>query len=804
MLPLYLEAPVLPVRGHPLFPMAVVTLTIGRASTLRALDATDENNVVIVVAQRNPQLEEVAMGDLYGVGTAAAVLRASKIPSDDGSNLVLLQGIQRVRLVSERHREPYLRAGSIPIEDVACDEASSEYQALRRNVADLFVELVDAAPNLPGDVARLAGAIQDASVLADLIAASLPFASRDALQQLLDTTNIIERMRLLTAELVKEREDVKLRKKIRAQVEESVTDHQRRFLLHEQMKAISRELGEEDGRGEVEDFTKRIEECGMSEEAQTQAQRELSRLRQMPLEAGEYSVIRNYLEWLTSVPWKQSASDEIDVERAATVLDEDHYDLEKVKERILEYLAVLRIRKHVRGPILCFVGPPGVGKTSLGRSVARAMGRRFVRVSLGGMHDEAEIRGHRRTYVGALPGQIIQGIRRAGTNDPVFMLDEIDKIGRDFRGDPAAALLEVLDPEQNATFKDHFLDVQFDLSRVVFLATANVLDPIPPALRDRLEILDLAGYSDEEKLHIARGFLVRKQIAENGLGAEQIAFDDEGLLEIVHGYTHEAGVRELERSIASVCRKRARQIAGDGEGRLLVTPSVVRRFLGVPRYRIESELVERTRVVGVAVALAWTPCGGDLLFVETMRMPRDKGEFTITGQVKTVMKESAKAALSWLRANGADYGIDAQSFKDSDVHIHVPAGAVPKDGPSAGVVIVVSMLSLFTNRPVRPYVALTGEISLSGLLLPVGGIKEKVLAARRSGIREIVLPEANRAHVMQDVPSHVRDALGFRFARTIAEAIEWAFEDPFEMAQSGLRPRISLDTDSNQPLRKTT
>ncbi len=520
---------------------------------------------------------------------------------------------------------------------------------------------------------------------------------------------------------------------------------------------------------------RRLEDADLPDTPRGEAERELDRLAHIPQASPEHAVARSYLDWLLALPWNRASTVPVDVARAAAILDEDHFDLEKVKERILEYLAVYELKQNLRGPILCFVGPPGVGKTSLGRSIARAMGRQFVRVSLGGMHDEAEIRGHRRTYIGALPGQIIRGIRQAGTRDPVFMLDEVDKVGKDFRGDPSAALLEVLDPEQNCAFRDNYLDVPFDLSGVLFITTANLIDTVPAALLDRMETIELPGYVDEEKLHIARRYLIPKQVRENALEPDQhLRFTDEGVREIIHGYTHEAGVRNLERRIAAVCRKRARQIVGDGRQTLLVTRDVVRELLGVPRYHVETELAERTRQPGVAVAVAWTPYGGDLLFVESTRMPRDRGEFTITGQVRDVMQESARAALSWVRANAERYDLDPRSFRDYDLHMHVPAGAVPKDGPSAGVVMVASLLSLFTQRPVRSFVAMTGEITLSGLLLPVGGIKEKVLAARRSGVRELILPSRNEPNVVEEVAPALREGMMFYFVETIAEAIDLA------------------------------
>jgi ATP-dependent Lon protease len=617
--------------------------------------------------------------------------------------------------------------------------------------------------------------------------------------------------------LTKEREVLELRNKIQEQVQEQVNQNQREFLLREQMKAIQKELGEsDDGQAEVEELRKKVEASGMSAEARKECERELKRLAKMTPASAEYMVSRTYLEWMTSLPWnKSSGSEEIDMAKAQEILNEDHYDLEKVKERILDYLAVKKLQPGMKGPILCFLGPPGVGKTSLGKSIARAMGRKFVRISLGGMHDEAEIRGHRRTYIGALPGQIIQGIRRAETNDPVFMLDEVDKLGRDFRGDPAAALMEVLDPEQNANFRDHYLDVPFDLSKVLFIATANWIDPIPEPLRDRMEIIELPGYTEEEKIHIAKRFLIPRQTSEHGVRlGEHIEFTDEALHELIHSYTREAGVRNLEREIATLVRKQARRLAergvtkaivakdgdvsaiveeqakriseGDTE-KLVITPAVVREVLGVPKFHVEKEVEERVKRPGVAVGLAWTPAGGDIIFIEASRMRGGK-QFTITGHLGEVMQESTRAALTWVRANAEHYGIDPDFFRKQDIHIHVPSGAIPKDGPSAGIAMVTALVSLLTGKQVRPRVAMTGEISLSGIVLPVGGIKEKVLGAKRAGIREVILPSENEPNVKEDLQPHMLEGLQIHFVRTADQALEIALgriEKPLQSPTGG-------------------
>jgi ATP-dependent Lon protease len=542
------------------------------------------------------------------------------------------------------------------------------------------------------------------------------------------------------------------------------------------MKAIQKELGEgDDGQADLEDLRKKLEQSGMPAEAKKECAREMKRLQKMTPASAEYMVARTYLEWMTSLPWNKSAGvSEIDIPKGREILDQDHYDLEKVKERILDYLAVKKLQPGMKGPILCFVGPPGVGKTSLGKSIARALDRKFVRISLGGMHDEAEIRGHRRTYIGALPGQIIQGLRRAETNDPVFMLDEVDKLGRDFRGDPSAALMEVLDPEQNGSFRDHYLDVPFDLSKVLFIATANWMDPIPEPLRDRMEIIELPGYTEVEKVHIAQKYLVPKQTTEHGLKVgEQVTFTDDGLREIIHSYTREAGVRNLEREIATLVRKQARRIAENELGLLTVTPEVVRKTLGVPKYRSEREVEDRVKRPGTSVGLVWTPAGGDIVFIEASRMRGGK-QFTMTGHLGEVMQESMTAALTWVRANAELYGIDPDFFRKQDIHVHVPSGAVPKDGPSAGVAMVTALVSLLSGRPVRPRVAMTGELSLSGVVLPVGGIKEKVLGAKRAGIREVILPAENEPNVKEDLQDHVLEGIEIHYARTVDQALEWA------------------------------
>jgi ATP-dependent Lon protease len=574
---------------------------------------------------------------------------------------------------------------------------------------------------------------------------------------------------------------LELRSKIHEQVQEQVSQNQREYLLREQMKAIQKELGEsDDSMQEIDELRKKVDEAGMTAEAKKECDRELKRLSKMTPASAEYMVSRTYLEWMTSLPWsKSSGAEEINIAKARTILDEDHYDLEKVKERILDYLAVKKLQPGMKGPILCFVGPPGVGKTSLGKSIARALGRKFVRIALGGMHDEAEIRGHRRTYIGALPGQIIQGLKRGETNDPVMMLDEVDKLGRDFRGDPSSALMEVLDPEQNNAFRDHYLDVPFDLSKVLFIATANWMDPIPEPLRDRMEIIELPGYTGEEKLHIAHKYLIPKQATEHGVKVpDQLEFTDEGLREIIHSFTREAGVRSLEREIATITRKQARRIAEDKPDKMVVTPEVVKEFLGVPKFRTEKEVEERVKRPGVAVGLVWTPVGGDIIFIEATRMRGGK-QFTMTGHLGEVMQESMTAALTWTRANGERYGIDPDFFRKQDIHIHVPSGAVPKDGPSAGAAMVTALVSLLSGRPVRDRLAMTGEMTLSGIVLPIGGVKEKVLGAKRAGIKEVLLPADNEPNAVADLTPDILGDMKITYVRTLDEVLEHALQkDP--------------------------
>ena len=784
------ELPVLPVRDTVLFPGAVMPLPIGRESSLALLESLQGPEKLLgVVAQLDPRVEDPGGADIHGVGTVAKVHKMVRMPN--GNVVAFLEGLDRIRVLEVVGLKPFLRA-RVELQPDLEDQRDTELTALQRNVQETFREVVARSPQLSDDLQTAVMHIDQPGRLADFIAANLPSLNTMVRQELLETFNVRKRLELLINELSKEKEVVELRNKINEQVQEQVSQSQREFLLREQMKAIQKELGEsDDTQAEVEELRKKVEESGMSAEAKKECERELKRLAKMTPASAEYMVSRTYLEWMTSLPWNKTSGtgeQEIDIHKAQEILDEYHYDLEKVKERILEYLAVKKLQPGMKGPILCFVGPPGVGKTSLGKSIARAMGRKFVRISLGGMHDEAEIRGHRRTYIGALPGQIIQGIRRAETMDPVFMLDEVDKLGRDFRGDPAAALMEVLDPEQNATFRDHYLDVPFDLSRVLFVATANWMDPIPEPLRDRMEILELPGYTEEEKVHIAKRFLMPRQAKEHGLAlGEQIEFADEALHELIRHYTREAGVRNLEREIATLIRKQARRIAEGKTEKLVITPEVIHESLGVPKFRLEKEVEERVQKPGVSVGLVWTPVGGDIVFVEASKMRGGKS-FTMTGHLGEVMQESMRAALTWVRANADQYGIDPDFFRKQDLHIHVPSGAVPKDGPSAGVAMVTALVSLLSGRPVRPRVAMTGEISLSGVVLPVGGIKEKVLGAKRAGIREVILPSENEANVKEDLKLEMVEGMQFHFVRNVEQALEIAlghFEKSLRPTPSG-------------------
>jgi ATP-dependent Lon protease len=675
-----------------------------------------------------------------------------------------------VRLVRYSQTEPFMVAEVETLEE-AKPEPTSGVEALVRNVIEQFQQIVSESQTLSDELRTIAANIEEPSRLVDFVASSLPFLTTDDKQQLLETASIADRLEMLNKHLAKEIEVQQLRTKIQSEVQDQVQQSQRDYYLREQLKAIQKELGDQDeGQRETEDLRVKIEAAGMPEDVKKEALKELSRLSRMSPMAADYSLTRNYIEWLAVLPWAKSSGAKIDISKAKETLDEDHYELKKVKDRILDYLSVLELKPDMKGPILCFVGPPGVGKTSLGRSIARALGRKFQRISLGGMHDEAEIRGHRRTYIGAMPGQIIQSIRRAEVNDPVIMLDEVDKLGRDFRGDPASALLETLDPEQNNTFRDNYLDVPFDLSKVLFICTANVLDTVPLPLLDRMELIFLQGYSEEEKVHIANRYLIPRQIKENGITPEQIEFPEDAVRWVVRHYTREAGVRKLEQVLGTVCRKQARRVVEGKTEKLVVTREVLKEFLGGIQVRVETEVSERVKRPGVAVGLAWTPAGGDILFIEANKM-KGKGGFTMTGQIGEVMQESMQAALTWVRSNATSLGLAEDFTKDIDLHIHVPAGAIPKDGPSAGVTMATVLASLLTDTPVRPLTAMTGEITLSGNVLPVGGIKEKLLAARRAGVQTIILPAENRQDVEEDLTPELMSGVEVHYASRIEDVL---------------------------------
>jgi len=760
--------PVLPVRDTVLFPHAVLPLTVGRESSIQLIESLGDERTIVVVAQLDARLDSPQPADLHTVGTLATVHKVVRMPNQ--SRFVFTEGTERVRLVSYGQTEPFMVAAVEALEEIE-PAATSGFEALVRNVIDQFQQIVSESPTLSDELRTIAANIEEPARLVDFVASSLPFLTTDDKQGLLEAPSVLERLELLNKHLAKEIEVQQLRSKIQSEVQDQVQQTQRDYYLREQLKAIQKELGEQDeGQREIEDLRQKIEAAGMPEDVKKEAMKELSRLGRMSPMAADYSLTRNYIEWLAILPWAKSSGTKIDIAKAKEILDEDHYELRKVKDRILDYLSVLELKPDMKGPILCFVGPPGVGKTSLGRSIARALGRKFQRISLGGMHDEAEIRGHRRTYIGALPGQIIQSIRRAETNDPVMMLDEVDKLGRDFRGDPASALLETLDPEQNYTFRDNYLDVPFDLSKVLFICTANMLDTVPPPLIDRMEIIPLQGYSEEEKLHIANRYLIPRQIKENGITPEQIEFPEDAVRYITRHYTREAGVRKLEQTLGTICRKQARRVVEGHTEKLTVTHDVIKEFLGGIQVRVETEIAERIKRPGVAVGLAWTPAGGDILFIEANKM-KGKGGFTMTGQIGEVMQESMQAALTWVRSNAASLGLAEDFTKELDLHIHVPAGAIPKDGPSAGVTMATVLVSLLTDTPVRPLTAMTGEITLSGNVLPVGGIKEKFLAARRAGVQTVILPAENRQNVEEDLTPEMMEGVEVHYASRIEDVL---------------------------------
>jgi ATP-dependent Lon protease len=763
--------PVLPLRDVVPFPDAVLPLTVGRPKSVKLVDEVVlKDKIIALVAQRDPAMEDPEPKDLFRVGVAAAILKMVKFP--DETTRILVQGIGRIEVPEIPTVEPYLVANVKPQPDIF--EDSTEVRALVASVVSQFVQLVSLIPNTPEEMKVAAMNIQPPGRLADFIASHLNLKLEER-QELLETVSVRARLEKLSSFLGRELEVAQIGQKIQNSVQERVEKGQREFFLREQLRAIRKELGEEEsGPAEIAEFKEKIEKSGMTEEALKEAQKELTRLERMSPQSAEYSVIATYLDWLTALPWSASTEDNLDVTEVRKVLDADHWGLEKIKDRIVEYVAVRKLKPDGKGPIICFVGPPGVGKTSLGQSIARALGRKFVRMSLGGVRDEAEIRGHRRTYVGALPGKIIQAIRRSESHNPIMMLDEVDKLGADFRGDPSSALLEVLDPEQNSTFVDHYLGVSFDLSKVIFIVTANVLETIPPPLRDRLEIIQLAGYSEEEKTEIAVRHLIPRQLDAHGLKEERLDISKDAIIGIIRSYAREAGVRNLERELANVCRKVAVAVAsGEAAETTNVTGKDLTTYLGPPRMYVEA--AERVSTPGVSVGLAWTPTGGDILFIEVIRM-RGRGGVTLTGHLGEVMQESARTALSLVRARAEQLGIDPQVFEKEDLHLHVPEGAIPKDGPSAGVAITSALVSAYTQRAVRPDTAMTGEITLRGKVLPVGGIKEKVLAARRAGIKRVVLPDWNRNDV-SEIPETHRKGIEILFSKTVDDVLDLVFTE---------------------------
>lgn len=758
------ELSILPLKGTVVFPSLIIPLVITDQRYAKLIDDTLMGGKVIgLFAQKDPELENPGPNDIHKIGTAGTILKMLRFP--DGSVRFLVQGLTRIKIKKFIKEDPFLTARVEPLEDLI--EESVEMEALNRTIIDLLKKVVNLAPYLPDDLQISALNTEDPGKLSDLISSNLNITLAQK-QDLLETLEVKDRLKKLTLYLNKEVEVLELSRKIQSQAATEMGKMQRDYILREQLKAIQKELGESDERTqEVEEFKKKIKEAKMPQEAREAALKELDRLSKMNPAAAEYTVSRTYLDWLVNLPWSTRTQDNLDIKEAKRVLDEDHYDLEKVKERILEYLAVRKLKSDLKGPILCFVGPPGVGKTSLGMSIARALGRKFNRISLGGMHDEAEIRGHRRTYIGSLPGRVIQGIRRTGSNNPVFMLDEVDKIGQDFRGDPAAALLEVLDPEQNHTFSDHYLEVPFDLSKVMFITTANILDPIPAVLRDRMEVLELPGYTDLEKLQIAKKYLIPKELENHGLKLENLTFQDQALKRIINDYTKESGLRNLDREIATICRKVAKKVASDEVNKVDITSNNLHEYLGPPKFF--QEVLERTSQIGVVPGLAWTSTGGEILFVEATKM-KGKRSLTLTGHLGEVMKESAQTALSYVRSTSHRWGIPEDFFEKYDIHVHVPAGSIPKDGPSAGITMATAIVSLLSERPVKPYLAMSGEITLRGQVLPIGGLKEKTLAAYRAGIKTVILSKHNEKD-LEEVPEEIKKKIKFVFVKTVDEVL---------------------------------
>jgi ATP-dependent Lon protease len=774
--------PILPLRNSVLFPASVVPINVGRQKSVALIEEAVEKErpTIGIISQHKAETEDPGWDDLYRVGTAARILKVIKLGHNNYS--VVLQGISRVRVIRAVSDDPFLVCEVERIPESSPPDMETD--ALAQNLRETAQNVIQMMPNLPREASAILDTVTDHGALADLVASNLT-VSTDEKQKVLESFDLNQRLRICLHLLARQLEVLKVRKEISSMVQEEMGRSQREYFLRQQLKAIREELGEiDDEDDDLEELRNKVTEAGMSMEAEKAARKQLSRLRQMQTSSAEYTVVRTYIDWMVDLPWSKPTEDKLDVAEVRKILDEDHYDLQKVKKRILEYIAVRKLKADMKGPILCFVGPPGVGKTSLGRSIARAMGREFIRASLGGVRDEAEIRGHRRTYVGALPGRIIQGMKKAGTINPVFMLDEVDKLGHDFRGDPSSALLEVLDPEQNNSFSDHYLEVAYDLSKVLFITTANVLDTIPPPLLDRMEVIEIPGYTREEKRKIAVEFLIPKQLTEHGLDDDRLDFDESGLGTIIDSYTREAGVRNLEREIASVCRAVAVEVAQGTIEKAVADAELVQKVLGPQKFL--PEVAERTGETGVATGLAWTQAGGDILFIEATKMP-GKGQLTLTGQLGAVMKESAQTAMSFVRSRCVDYGVDASFYEKQDIHIHVPAGAIPKDGPSAGITMFVALASLLTRRKVRHDVAMTGEITLRGMVLPVGGVKEKILAAHRAGITKVVLPKRNEKDLVE-VPEEIRADLDITFVQRMDEVLSHVLEERPDAATSDAVP----------------
>ncbi|MBD3309092.1 endopeptidase La [candidate division KSB3 bacterium] len=762
------EVPILPLRNAVIYPFLSMPIAVSRPESMTLIESLAGQKFFGVVTQKSPETDAPAPHEMYAVGTVVKLLKMIRTP--EGEMYVLVEGVARMKILEYVQDSPYYSARIEELHDMLEDDDDKELIAMVKNLKDLFNSVAELAYNISNEVLTMILNVEDPGNLADMIAENPSFSIQER-QELLETLDVKARLQRVTVLLTREKEILELSRQIQSQVQNEMDKSQREYYLREQLKAIQKELGESDQQTvEIEELRTRIQETDMPHEARNVAEKELDRLSKMHPAAAEYTVSRTYLDWILDVPWAVSTNDNLDVSEAEQVLDEDHYGLEKVKKRILEYLAVRQLTQDSKGPILCFVGPPGVGKTSLGRSIARALNRKFVRISLGGIRDEAEIRGHRRTYVGALPGRIIQGLKRAGSNNPVFMLDEIDKVGTDFRGDPASALLEVLDPEQNNTFSDHYLELDFDLSKVMFITTANVLATIPSPLLDRMEVIEISGYTEEEKIMIAQQYLIPRQLQANGLTAEQLTIEDSALKTLIHSYTREAGLRNLEREIASICRGVAKEVVDGLTEPVHVNADLVSKYLGPIKFF--SEIAGRTSEPGVATGLAWTPVGGDILFIEATKM-RGKEKLILTGQLGDIMKESAELALSYVRSKANMLHISEQFQENTDIHIHIPSGAIPKDGPSAGVTLYTALVSLLTQRPVRSDIAMTGEITLRGLVLPVGGIKEKVLAARSVGVKNIILPAKNEKD-LEEIPDHIKQELTFHFVNDMDEVIELA------------------------------